>query len=490
MEKKRAKLPASPERILKTMMIMTFSVAMVFFLKNLFLDGNVKGAIVIGVCLAVFGGFIFLSTKMKMPATTRQLVISVGLMLVVFMISCNSGDFLSDDFILLLAVIGLGGLYLEPLYPIVQGAVGLVLLILLRVLFPYKADPNGQYIMCLAVFAVTSFVIYMLVKRGKAYIELGNERAEEAEQLLASIQQVGAELEANCEQSSVRVAGISEINDNLKANVAELKKGSESVTEGTREVGEACIEAMTQIMVTGEHIASMNEAIQKVETALAENSENMRAMSAQMQKVRQEIAEENEVFAILQGQIEQIAAVADQITSIAASTKMLALNASIEAARAGASGAGFAVVASKVQDLAIDSNRCSDQVAVIVEQMQEQIARTAQELQDSVVAIEESVDTLAGLEDANQGLTTQFISLYENIEEQNYNIQGIDTIFGNLRDRVLEMGAYAEENQAMVSSIATATKSYRHYVNDIVEDTKHIHNLSAAMLETSASVRE
>ena len=71
---------------------------------------------------------------------------------------------------------------------------------------------------------------------------------------------------------------------------------SESVTEGTREVGEACIEAMTQITVTGEHIASLNEAIQKVETALAENSENMRAMSAQMQKVRQEIADENAVL--------------------------------------------------------------------------------------------------------------------------------------------------------------------------------------------------
>ena len=488
MEKKKAKLPASPERILKVMMIMTFSVAAVFFLKNL-LGANVKGAIVIGVCLAVFGGFIFLSTKMKMPATVRQLVISVGLMLVVFMISCNSGDFLSDDFILFLAVIALGGLYLEPLYPIVQGAVGLILLILLRVLFPHKADPNGQFIMCLAIFAVSAFVMYMLVKRGKAYIELGHERAEEAEHLLASIQQVSAELEANCEQSSVRVAGISEINDNLKANVAELKKGSESVTEGTREVGEACIEAMTQITVTGEHIVSMNEAIQKVEAALAENSDNMRTMSAQMQNVRKEIAEENEVFAILQNQINDIAAVADQITSIAASTKMLALNASIEAARAGASGAGFAVVASKVQDLAVDSNRCSDQVVAIVEQMKDQIAKTAQELQDSVLAIEESVGTLAGLEEANEGLTTQFIGLYENIEEQNHNIQGIDSIFGNLRDRVLEMGAYAEENQAMVDSIATATKSYRHYVNDIVDDTKHIHNLSAAMLETSAEIR-
>ena len=271
METKKAKLPASPERILKIMMIMTFSVAAVFFLKNL-LGGNGKGAVVIGVCLALFAGVIFVLNKMKMPATTKQLVISVGLMLVVFMISTNSGDFLSDDFILLLAVIGLGSLYLEPLYPIVQGVVGIILLTLLRLLYPHKADPDGQYIMCLAVFGVASFVMYMLVKRGRAYIEIAKERAEEAEHLLASIQQVGEELEANCEQSSVRVAGISEINENLNGNVAELKKGSESVTEGTREVGQACIEAMTQVVVTGEHIASMNDAIQKVERALAENS--------------------------------------------------------------------------------------------------------------------------------------------------------------------------------------------------------------------------
>ena len=488
MEKQQSKLPASPEKIFKIMMIMTFGVAGVFFLKNL-LGGAMRGAIAIGVCLFAFGAVLFVLKKLKLPASRQQLVISVGLMLVVFMISMNSGDFLSDDFILLLAVIGLSGMYLEPLYPIVQGIVGIILLATLRILYPHKADPDGQFIMCLVVFGVVSFIMYLLVKRGRAYIELGNQRAEQAEHLLASIQQVGAELEANCEQSSVRVAGISEINENLKGNVAELRKGSESVTEGTREVGQACIEAMTQVMVTGEHVSSLNDALRKMEEAMAENSANMRAMSDRMQNVRKEIAEENEVFAILRDQINEIATVTDQITSIAASTKMLALNASIEAARAGASGSGFAVVASKVQDLAVDSNRCSEQVVAIVEQMKEQIARTANELQESVEAIEESVEALEGLEAGNAGLTTQFDALYDNIEEQNQNIKGIDSIFGNLRDRVLEMGAYAEENQAMVDSIATATKSYRHYVNDIVEDTKHIHNLSAAMLETSAEVR-
>ena len=167
---------------------------------------------------------------------------------------------------------------------------------------------------------------------------------------------------------------------------------------------------------------------------------------------------------------------------------MLALNASIEAARAGASGSGFAVVASKVQDLAVDSNRCSEQVVSIVEQMKEQIARTANELKDSVIAIEESVDTLSGLETGCVDMTTQFGALYENVEEQNQNIKDIDSIFGNLRDRVLEMGAYAEENQAMVDSIDTATQSYCQYVNDIVEDTRQIHNLSTNMLENSEGI--
>jgi len=487
METKKAKPPASPEKIYKIMLIMTFSVAGIFFLKNL-LGGSARGAVAIGVCLFVFAMVLYGLKKMKLPASTQQLVISVGLMLVVFMISMNSGDFLSDDFILLLAVIGLSGLYLEPLYPIVQGIVGEILLIVLRVLYPHKADPNGQYIMCLVCFAVAAFIMYLLVKRGKAYIELGNARAEQAEHLLAAIRKVGDELEKNYRQSSGQIVGMSEVNDNLKYNILELKQGSESVTEGTREVGDACTEAMNQVAVTEEQINSLNAALKKVEEAMEENSSNMRAMSAQMQRVRKEIEDENKVFAILQQQIEEIAGVTEQLTSIASSTKMLALNASIEAARAGSAGAGFAVVAAKVQNLAVDSNKCSDQVVRIVNRMQEQIEQTAVELKESVDAIEVSIETLNGLEEGNVGLTNQFGSLYGSIDEQNKNIKGIDSIFGNLRERVSEMGFYAEENQAMVEAIVTVTDSYREYVTQVVEGTKQIHDLSATMLDVSDEI--
>ena len=103
----------------------------------------------------------------------------------------------------------------------------------------------------------------------------------------------------------------------------------------------------------------------------------------------------------------------------------------------------------------------------------------------STQVIENSLVTLNGLEQGFDGLAMQFDSLYENIEVQNHNIQNVDNTFGQLRDKVLEMNAYVEENQAAVETIVSATQSYKDYVNDIVKDTKHIQELSASMLDAS-----
>ena len=132
----------------------------------------------------------------------------------------------------------------------------------------------------------------------------------------------------------------------------------------------------------------------------------------------------------------------------------------------------------------MDSSNCSDQVDEIVAQMREQIAATSRQLIESTVAIENSIRTLNGLEQGFEGLISQFASLYGNIEEQNDNIKNVDSIFNQLKDRVLGMAAYAEENQATVETIVDATLAYRDYVELIVEDTKQIHEVSVDMLES------
>ena len=481
--KGKAKSPASPEQIFKIMMIMTFAAGGAFFCTNL-ASKNVMGMLTIGICLTTFAIAVILMKKMNVRQEKQQLILSLALVVLVFCISINSGSFYSDDFPLFLAVIALTGLYLQPLYSIYQGILATIFLLILYFVHPEKADPFSQFMMCLVIMDLTAFILYLLIKRGRAFIGISEVKANEAKELIDAINETGEKLQENCAQSAERIGGMQEVNASLDGNVEELKKGSDEIMQGTKEVDASCEEVHACIQVTGNQIEALNDEVKKVEVVLAENKTNIREMDTQMGKVRNEVSNVTDVFERLNEQMEQIAAVTEQLNGIASSTKMLALNASIEAARAGEQGKGFAVVASKVQDLALDSSKCSDQVDVIVAQMREQIAETTKQIQETTAAIENSIHTLNGLEQGFEGLISQFTSLYGNIEEQNSNIKNVDDIFAKLRDRVLGMAAYAEENQATVETIVDATNAYRNYVELIVEDTRQINEVSTNMLES------
>ncbi len=481
---KKAKPPIAQEKIYMVMMIMTFAVAAVFLVKNL-IDKTWAGAISIGICLVIFTIIVFVMKMINVKQFTKQLVLCTALPFVVFFISIFSGSFYSDDFPLFLAVVGLSGIFLEPIYTRIQMIEVPILLALLYVINPDKADPLSQYIMCVVLFVVASFTFYLAIVRGRAFIEVSWAKTEEAEKLLASIKEVGEELQGNYEVSSQRIAGMRAVNQRLEENTQELKKGSDEIQTRTGEVENTCNEVHEYMQVTEGQIEALNKEVKLVEESLSSNKGNMEIMDQQMQSVKKTVGETKEVFAKLQQQIHEITEVTTQLNAIAANTKMLALNASIEAARAGEAGSGFAVVATQVQTLAFDSNQCSCQVDVVVENMKNQIEITTEQLEESVEAIDNSLKSLVELENGFGELINSFSSLYGNIEEQNHNVKNVDVIFDGLRSKVGEMSNHAEENQVAVGSIVEAMEAYQSHINKIIEDTKMIHELSASMLNIS-----
>ena len=166
---------------------------------------------------------------------------------------------------------------------------------------------------------------------------------------------------------------------------------------------------------------------------------------------------------------------------------MLSLNASIEAARAGQNGAGFAVVASKVRDLAVDSTECSAQVAGVVAQMQRQIQETTEQLAENDKMIENSLETLKELQNGFEQFTEQFGVLYQNIASQNSNVSEVDDIFEQLRGKIDEVCRFTENNQNSVESISDAILVYKSGVEEIVDDSLRVHSLSADMLKVSGA---
>ncbi|MBQ8821394.1 MAG: hypothetical protein IJZ82_02010, partial [Lachnospiraceae bacterium] len=161
----------SKESIYKLMLILVYIVAPVYLIKNL-VGGVASGAVIIGVCLAVFAGIVFLMKKTNAPAERKQLVVSVSLVVLVFLISLNSGEYYSDDYSLYLAVMGISGLYMEPRITKAQLFVTPVLLVVQFFLHPEKVESISQFITCLVVFILAAAMMYLLVNRGKAFIQV------------------------------------------------------------------------------------------------------------------------------------------------------------------------------------------------------------------------------------------------------------------------------------------------------------------------------
>ena len=475
-------MPVSQEKIYKIMLIMTFGVSAIFLLKNI-IAKSVLGAVTIGISLFIFSVLQLVMKKVKVNQLKQQLVISICLVFVVFFISINSGDYYSDDFPMFLAVIALTGLYLEPIYTKIQTVLITILFVLLYLIHPEKADPLSQYIMCVVVFDIAALIINLVIQRGRSFIEMSTMRAEEAERLLSSIQKVSAELNENYEHSSSRIDEMRNVNQRLEENAMELRKGSYDVTKGTADVESTCSDVQKCMQITENHIEDLNHEVKMVEGALEKSRNNMQDMSTQMNLVKETVDATNKVFAMLQQQIIEISEVAEHLANIDSDTKMLALNASIEAARAGEAGKGFEVVATKIQNLAVDSNECSAQVIDVVGHMKNQIEETTIQLSESVHAINESLESMEDLTKGFEVLMKQFDSLYENIEKQNVNVSNVDQMFVDLKEKIIMMSTSSKENQNVVEAIIDAMVSYKEHMNLIVEDSKQLRELSSTMLE-------
>lgn len=267
------------------------------------------------------------------------------------------------------------------------------------------------------------------------------------------------ELTASAEQTT-------QATDQIALSIQDIASGSDTQVQSANECSTAMKEMTIGIQQVAETSSSVSESAIETNKEASLGNESLQKVIHQMNTINTSVEDSASVIRRLGGLSNEIGNIIGVITGIADQTNLLALNAAIEAARAGEHGKGFAVVADEVRKLAEQSKESADQIAELINKIQED---TTQAVNVMEVGTHEVAIGMKIVKETGEG----FEKILRSIEQVTAQIQEVSAISE-------EMSASAEEVNASLEEVA-------HIAEHASSNTQ---NVASASEEQLASMEE
>jgi len=285
---------------------------------------------------------------------------------------------------------------------------------------------------------------------------------DSAEQVGSSAEELAStaqELNATAEELLAQTENINTETQNTSASVEEVTSSVEEVAASAQTVAKATQELAEKASIVS---SAANEGRKAVET-IAQIIVSTANKTNQTEKIVQSLAE----------RARNIGEITETISSIAEQTNLLALNAAIEAARAGEAGKGFAVVADEIRKLAEESQTATGRIAETLEEIQ----KVSQEASE---ATRETVEVVQQASEQSESVGKTLANILKEVGE-------IASMIDNLAASAEEQSAAAEEISSAMSNVA---HSVTNIAQEIDESNKAVKQQAESSQQVSASAEE
>ncbi|MBT1073190.1 methyl-accepting chemotaxis protein [Pelotalea chapellei] len=270
------------------------------------------------------------------------------------------------------------------------------------------------------------------------------------------------EIVVRISQNAVEVASSA---DQLNSTSASIAKGTQHAASQSTSVAIACEE----MAATSAEIA--NNCIKTVEisnraTQTARNGSDVVSHAVQsIQRIAEKVQESAKTVESLGSRSEQIGNIVGTIEDIADQTNLLALNAAIEAARAGEQGRGFAVVADEVRALAERTTRATREIGEMIKTIQKETKSAVAAMEDGVREVERGTEDAARSGKALEEILQQV---------------------GDVTSQINQIATAAEQQTATTNEISKSM----HSITTVVSDASHSSQDTAASANQLASMAD
>nr|WP_320145255.1 methyl-accepting chemotaxis protein [uncultured Anaeromusa sp.] len=293
---------------------------------------------------------------------------------------------------------------------------------------------------------------------------------ESSEQVAAASE----ELTASADQSAHAATSVA-ISINNVATGAENQLRESDTTAGVVEQMSAGIE---QVAATSNQVASQSvKAAQKAKDGNAAIEEAV----TQMAHIEESVNNSAQVVTKLGERSKEIGQIVDTISGIAAQTNLLALNAAIEAARAGEQGRGFAVVADEVRKLAEQSQNAAKQISGLISEIQGETDKAVKAMAEGTkevnvgakvvntagVTFEEISHVVTDVAEQVREISAVMQQLAGSSQQIVLSVREINKLCQDSSGEVQSVSAATEEQTASMEEIASASQSLAQLAQDL-----------------------
>ncbi|MEW5322368.1 methyl-accepting chemotaxis protein [Geobacillus thermoleovorans] len=308
-----------------------------------------------------------------------------------------------------------------------------------------------------------------------------NDMANAWQSVMGQIQHHAEEVAQYSQQLAAVAEQTTKATEQIAASMETIAASAEEQADAVRATAASVHDISQTLSGVACHTKDVAHRAEKTSAKAEDGKQSIGQMSEQMQFIYDHVQTLGQVVKGLGERSNEIGQITEAITGIASQTNLLALNAAIEAARAGEQGKGFAVVADEVRKLAEQSARSAQQISELIGYIQEETKRAVASAERVISEVAKGLNVAAACGQSFAHIREEVGQVSRQIGQVSSAIEQMTEHARQVSDALQQMTNIVEQSASGAANVSAATQEQMASVEEIASSSTSLGQMADEM---------